>query len=302
MHNDNVEMRAEDLSISAKEVSVRYRFFNKSDKDVTVLVAFPMPEVRLDENDSNISVPTEDPVNLLGFTTMVNGQPVKTEVEQRATAVELDRTQLLKALGIPLAPHLRATHEALDKVPREKWDEFIRLGLAEIEETDIGKGPEKHLIPRWALHTTFYWEQTFKAMAETVIQHRYKPSVGESVGTSLGDPALARESWFEEYKQKYCMDRDFLSAVQRARSAVRGRAGSPYSEQRIAYVLRTGANWSGTIGEFRLVVDKGDSDSLVSFCAKGVKKLNATQFEVRASDYVPDGDLSILILKKPPPR
>src|SRR5438445_12413748 len=102
VRNDNVEMRSEDLMISTKEVSVRYRFFNKSDKDVTVLVAFPMPEVRLDENDSNISVPTEDPVNLLGFTTMVNGQPVKTEVEQRATAVELDRTQLLKAPGIPL--------------------------------------------------------------------------------------------------------------------------------------------------------------------------------------------------------
>jgi len=40
----------------------------------------------------------------------------------------------------------------------------------------------------------------------------------------------------------------------------------------------------------------------VSFCAKGVKKLNATQFEVRASDYVPDGALRILIVRQPPPR
>ena len=87
VHNDNVEMRAEDLSISAKEVSVRYRFFNKSDKDVTVLVAFPMPEVRLDENDSNISVPTEDPVNLLGFTQLA--------ITTNDASLPLNRTRIL---------------------------------------------------------------------------------------------------------------------------------------------------------------------------------------------------------------
>ena len=83
MRNDNVEMRAEDLLISAKEISVRYRFFNTSDKNVTVLVAFPLPEISIDEPDQNIAVPTEDPVNFLAFTTTVNGQPVKTEIEQR---------------------------------------------------------------------------------------------------------------------------------------------------------------------------------------------------------------------------
>src|SRR5438128_3463574 len=65
VHNENVEMVSEDLSISAKEVGVRYRFFNKSDQDVTVLVAFPMPEIRVEEPDQNIALPTEDPVNFL---------------------------------------------------------------------------------------------------------------------------------------------------------------------------------------------------------------------------------------------
>ena len=49
VRNDNVEMQSEDLRISAKEIHVRYRFFNKSDKPVTVLVAFPMPEIKVDE-------------------------------------------------------------------------------------------------------------------------------------------------------------------------------------------------------------------------------------------------------------
>jgi Domain of unknown function (DUF4424) len=300
VRNDNVEMRAEDLMISAKEIGVRYRFFNTSDKNVTVLVAFPLPEISIDEPDQNIAVPTEDPVNFLAFTTTVNGQPVKTEVEQRVTAAGIDRTQLLRTLGIPLAPHLQSTGDALDRLPKEKWDELIRIGIAEIDEYDVGKGPEKHLAPRWSLRTTFYWEQTFAAKAETVIEHRYRPSVGESVQTELGSPAATKESWYEEYKQKYCMDRDFMAALMRARLPGRSQAGAPYSEQRIEYVLRTGANWSGPIKEFRLVVDKGDADNLVSFCGERVRRLSPTQYEVKLTDYTPEGDLSVLILKKLP--
>jgi len=302
VRNENVEMRSEDLTISAKEVSVRYRFFNTSDKPVTVLVAFPMPEIRIDEPDQNIALPTEDPVNFLAFTTTVNGAPVKMEVEQRVTAAGIDRTQMLRTLGVPLAPHLQATGDALDRLPKDKWDDLLRIGLAEIEEYDAGKGLEKHLAPRWALATTFYWEQTFAAKAETVVEHRYQPSVGMSVQTSLGAPDAATEPWFDEYKQKYCLDKDFLAALDRARRASRSQFGAPYSEQRIDYVLRTGANWSGAIQNFRLVVDKGDADSLVSFCAEGIRRINATQVEVRKNDFTPEGDLSVLILKKLPPQ
>jgi hypothetical protein len=199
VQNDNVEMRSEDLAISAKQVDVRYRFYNKSASDVTVLVAFPMPEVRIEEQDQNIAVPTQDPVNILGFATTVDGKPVKTQVEQHVFAAGIDRTQLLTSLGIPLAPHLAATNEALDRLPHEKWDELVRIGLAEIEEYDIGKGMAKHLSARWGLRTTFYWEQTFAAKAETLVEHRYRPSVGGSVQTSLGSPASAKEAWYDEY-------------------------------------------------------------------------------------------------------
>jgi hypothetical protein len=159
---------------------------------------------------------------------------------------------------------------------------------------------QKHLAPRWGLHTAFYWEQTFPALAETVIEHRYKPSVGETVQTALGGPNESAEPWHEEYKEKYCFDYEFLAAVERARRAVGSRTGAPYSEQRIDYILKTGANWSGPIKDFRLVVDKGEPDSLVSFCGQDVKKISDTQFELRRANFVPDGNLSVLILKKLP--
>src|SRR5258708_1680810 len=242
VQNDNVQMRSEDLAISVKEVNVRYRFFNKAASDVTVLVAFPMPEVRIEEQDQNISLPTEDPVNLLAFTTTVNGKPVKTQVEQHVFAAGIDRTQLLTSLGIPLAPHLAATNQALDRLPRDKWDELIRLGLGEIEQYDIGKGMTKHLSARWSLRTTFYWEQTFPAKAETVIEHRYRPSVGGSVQTSLGAPSSVKEAWYDDYKRKYCLDSDFFASIERLRKAAKSEFGPPYAEQRIDYIPRTRAN------------------------------------------------------------
>jgi hypothetical protein len=299
VQNPDVEMRSEDLYISTSEIRVRYRFFNKSDRDITVPVAFPMPEIRIEHQDQNISVPTEDGVNLLDFVTQVDGGRVETKVEQRVFSGGIDRTQFLRERGIPFAPHLRSTNDALDRLPRARWDELTRVGLAEIEEFDEGKGMQKHLSARRGLQTTFYWEQTFPSRREIVIEHRYKPSVGGTVGTGFGAAGATKEDWFPNYRKKYCIDAAFIAATERARKAARGADSAPYFEERIDYILKTGANWSGPIGDFRLVVDKGSPDALVSFCGDGVKKISPTQFEVRKKDFVPEGNLSVLILKKP---
>jgi hypothetical protein len=289
VRNDDVEMRSEDLYISTREIRVRYRFFNRSDKDVTVHVAFPMPEVKHEEFD--VAIPSSDPVNLLDFATRVNGQPVKAEVEQRATVGGVDRSQMLRDLRLPLAPHVEGAAAALDRLPRDKQDELVRLGVAEINEYDAGKGMERHLAPRWSLHTTFYWQQTFPAQKETLIEHRYKPSVGGTVATSLGIREAAKEPWYQAHVRKFCVERDIINAAQRA-----GSNGFP--EERIDYILTTGANWAGPIKDFRLVVDKGEASNLISFCGDGIKKISPTQFEMRKTDFTPQGNLSVLILKR----
>lgn len=300
VQNNDIEMRAEDLFISAAEIRVGYRFFNRTNRDVVLRVAFPLPEITVEHEDANISVPTEDPVNLVGFATLANGRKVEPQVEQRVFAKGVERTDLLRGLGIPLAPHLAVTNDALDRLPQPKWKELIDLGLAAISEYDVGKGMTKHLEARWTLRTTFHWQQTFPAGAETVIDHRYKPSVGGSVQTSLGAPGATKEDWFATYRSKYCMDRDFLGSVDRLKRAAKSEYGAPMSEERIDYILKTGANWAGPIRDFRLVVDKGEAANLVSFCGDGVRKIAPTRFEMRRTNFVPTQDFSVLILKKLP--
>jgi hypothetical protein len=296
-HDPAIEMRAEDLYISAKEVRVRYRFANTSAKDVTITVAFPMPDITIEGEDDMISVPTEDPRNLLGFATTVDGRPVAAQVEQKVFAKGVDQTAFLIAHGIPLAPHLKTTNDILDALPRAGKDEIVRLGLGQIMEYDAGKGWEHHLYATWTLKTKYYWRQTFPAGREIAVEHRYKPSVGATSGTSWGSPYYPTTPEYPGIRRKYCVDDQFLTAIKNTprRPDVEY---APFTEQRIDYVLTTGANWKAPIGDFRMVIDKSDASSLISFCGEGVRKIGPTQFEVRHTNYMPTKEVSVLILKR----
>jgi len=120
--------------------------------------------------------------------------------------------------------------------------------------------------------------------------------VGGTVRTLLGSTLAPEEH--ERYTRKYCVEKDIFNALRRSIRGPNSGGVAPYEEQRIEYILKTGANWSGPIRDFRMVVDKGQADNLVSFCADGVKKIGPTQFEWRRSNYTPDGNFSVLILKR----
>ena len=291
-------MRSEQLFVSAAEVRVTYRFVNTGGQTVSNLVAFPMPDITIADQDTNIAVPTEDPANFLGFTTTANGEKVATRIEQKVFANSVEQTPLLQRLRVPLAPQAKATYDALDALPREKWQQLVDLGLAEIVEygTTADMKMQQHLEPRWTLKTTYFWQQAFAGGQETLIEHRYKPSVGSSAGSVVGDPG---QTDLGDYPKKYCMDAGFRAAAARAqRSAQADSAhGAHLGEQRIDYILKTGANWAGPIADFTLTVDKGKPDNLVSFCADGVKKVSPTRFEVHYTDFTPKSDLSVLILQ-----
>jgi hypothetical protein len=70
--NPDVEMVYEDLFSSTEEIRILYRFANKSDKDVTVYVAFPLPDLKMDLMDDVFVIPVDDPVNFVGFVTTVD--------------------------------------------------------------------------------------------------------------------------------------------------------------------------------------------------------------------------------------
>ena len=299
IHNPGVEMRAEDLYISPTAVRVRYRFANTTRRDVKVLVAFPMPDIVIEGIDDLIAIPTQDPQNIMGFTTRVDGKPVVARVEQKAVKSGVDRTALLKRLGVPIAPHLKPTQEAIERLPKADQARLLKLELVVPDDYDAGKGWEHHLVPSWTLKTTYYWDQLFPAGRELAVEHDYIPSVGGTSGTSLEADWFRTSKDYRLVKQKYCIDEDYLKAVEATKRKV-GPMHQAFFEKRVEYVLSSGGNWKSPIADFRLVVDKGRPDSLVSLCMTGVKKIGPTQFEVRRSNFRPNRDLSILLLEPAP--
>lgn len=288
----DIEMRSEDLSISEKEVVVRYRFFNRAAADQTLTVAFPMPDVDF-SNANNIAVPDEEADNFLGFRTVVDGAPVKADVEQKAMVADKDVTARLKALAIPLMPRAKRTHQALDALPKDRQKQLEDEKIVRADDFDQGKGMEHHVAPEWTLKQNYFWRQTFPAGREIAIEHRYKPSVGGTVQTSVNDRNADAQTK-RDYQTRFCADADFIKSVQ---AMTRRNKGTPPPEWRLSYVLTTGANWAGPIGDYRLTVDKGRPDALVSFCETGVKKIGPTKFEVRRQNFTPTRDIDIMIVR-----
>lgn len=291
---DAVEMLSEDLFVSADRVTVRYEFRNRSDAPVTTTVAFPMPDIRIEPYGGDVSIPTDDPDNPLGFETTIDGDRVPMALEQKAFVDGVEVTAAMVALGLPLAPQSDAARSALDALPAESKARVVAKGIAIEDSYDAGKGWEHHLAPNWTLRATYHWEQTFPPGQIVVVEHSYQPSVGGSVGTILGQE-WADEADIVDMRQRYCIEDNFLRAVER-----RTRQSAPgsiaFQERWLDYILVTGANWAKPIGTFRLIVDKGAPENLVSFCATGVEKIGPTTFRVEKRDYVPEEDLRVLIL------
>ena len=298
---DKIVLRAEDLYLSTKEIRISYRFFNKTGQDLPATIAFPMPDIT-GEKDFTVSVPDSKAANFLKFETKVDGKPVGSEVEQRAFykaagKPEVEITEELKALGLPLMP--TAASDALLALPAEKRQPLLDKGYVAPDTYGSGKGWHTDYIGVWTVRSKFYRQQVFPAHKEILVEQRYEPSVGALVGTVVGSESFTGEEK-ARYLKTWCTDEDFLHSAKALSDAMlKDTAGTHnVNEQSLSYVITSGGNWAGPIGDFRLVIDKGYADNLVSFCGTGVKKITPTQFEMRFKDYVPKRDIDVLILQR----
>jgi len=292
---DAISMDSEVLRIAETGVEVDYVFRNGTDKDVTTIVAFPMPDISGSPYDVP-SLPHDTDDNFLDFSVTVDGAAVTPQLEQRAFAVGLDVTDELARYGIPVYPFKDVTSDALARLQQDVADDFVRRGLVALDTFDDGSGWQTVRVPLWELKSTYWWETTFPAGRSIPVSHRYLPSVGASVGLSFFlEGRFGGE--YDDYKQRYCMDEAFENAVRRAAR----ESDDPYAamnETRLEYVLTTGGNWAtGVIGSFKLTIDKGAPENLVSFCGTGVRKTGPTTFEMTAQDFYPAKDIDVLILK-----
>jgi hypothetical protein len=290
---DAISLDSEDLYISKTEVRVAYRFTNTTDKDIETLVAFPLPDQNFNEEQGDGYL--RDYKTELDFRTEVDGKPVQYEIVEQAFKGGVDITARLKELGLSVLglQDFDPFQAQIAKLSPGDRDALIKDGLL----VDQGVDGNPAYVSQWDLRTTITRKQVFPAGKTIGVSHRYMPLAGGSVGGSLM-PDARNDEWGQYNKTRYCIEDGWYGAFDKAIAPkVTEENPVPYSEVWLGYVLKSGANWKGPIKDFRMVIDKGKAENLVSFCAEGVKKISDTQFEVRKKDFEPKEDVNVLIVE-----
>jgi Domain of unknown function (DUF4424) len=301
---DAVAMEEEDLTIGIDRITVDYVFRNLTAADVTGEVIFPLPPIHvgyLMESSWNLPEDTGRE-NLVGFRAVVDGKEVAVSVDRIAVLEPqweegrqlsfqydtpgTDVTADLERLGIPLSLDLAEVMDALAALTPKQQAEATKLGIATFDGGYIYAG--------WSVILRYHWTQTFPANAVVKVSHDYENRSGGGILSWSHPP----EDYMQAVADQYCIDDGTSRALTKALARPPEADGQVYSvgmSWNIAYVLRTANSWAGPIKRFKLTLDKGAPENIISLCAEGIKKTGPTTFVMEKTDFVPDRDLEILI-------
>jgi hypothetical protein len=282
---DAIRMESEELYISLDETRVAYRFTNTSNRDVTAIVAFPLPELETETPYASRITADEQPyyplANPFGFRVKVNGAEV--------------------------APNLELTHVFMG----EDMPKTVKAVIEHVSDNSVVKSQRGDVS---TLTYKYYWEQKFPAGQETRVEHSYKTSPGTGRISEKSDTGIKPGG-------AYCYDESFIGGFTKYLEKLRkspdyAMPGKPPAEvenqigahlhfeslNEVKYILTTGANWKGPIGSFKLTIDKGDPATLISTCFDGLKKTGPATFTANFTNYTPKRDLAILFVKTGPKK
>lgn len=293
--NDNIRMLEEVLEISTRKVKVRYRFLNETCQDIETKVAFPLP---LYDGVAHANISLGDPSRIFStFKVSVDNKPVAPQCERKALLEGRDVTDRLRRLG------LSDKEIFFDVADRDKADLWDRL---------------KPAVPKignwWDISQVYFWDMTFPAGQETLVDHEYEPASGGGWTTpyyrdsAKHFPANMTRLW-SSFTGKFssenedCLDETTKRAIEnRVNMAVaNGSESVTVSYSNVKYILGTGRNWKGPIGEFKLRLIKDKPTHFVSVCFPGKpEKISPTVYEFTQKDFVPQDTLAVYFYRVEP--
>jgi hypothetical protein len=291
----DIRMAKEDLTISPTKVRIRFEFQNTG-KDQDVLIAFPLPDLDIEDfQGEEIGTVGDDPVNFVGFTAKVDGKPVALRAEQKAFVKGKDVSAIIRAAGLPLNLTVAGGYDRLEKLSDAQKKTLAKAGV--VDYTD------NHAEPLWTVRTRFYWMQHFGAGKTVVIEHGYTPVTGAGQYYDSADAPARPEDW----SKPFCFDPGTPAHLRKMLADPRLRepnpdglngAGGPLWAYTTDYILKTANTWKGPIGHFHLTLDKGEPKSVLSLCWKGdLKKTGPTTFEFTADNFAPTQDIHMAVLR-----
>ncbi len=288
LKSDSIRMVEETLTISTSRIEVHYRFLNESKEDIKTIVAFPMPEYGYNpgfsDGDSNRA-----PYRWGDFSIQADGKHISTYSNRSAVYKGKDITEALRKIGLSDSQ----IFETFGDCKANYGEETISCGLPDEQKSKIDKligrrsGEPKFWVAPWEIAVSAFWEQTFPAGREIEVTHEYKPLVGKQNSPFIGSDG--------------CPDEGSGRAVEKQINAANRPPPYGFTDE-VEYILGTGRNWKGPIGNFRLLIEKKYPEEIVSLCFPGKgRKLSPTLIEFSQKNYIPQDRLVVYFVFVPYP-
>ena len=128
--NDVVELLSEEIVVTTGEVRTTYRFRNRTDKPATFLLALPIPAIDAGTlEDHRMVLPKQGGDNFIDLQVTVDGKPITPVIDQRVTALGLNRASELQAKALPFNPLAGGLVERVAALSKDDQVQFNQLGL-----------------------------------------------------------------------------------------------------------------------------------------------------------------------------
>jgi len=292
--SDQIRMVKEVLEISTSKVRVLYRFKNESNVDIHSTVLFPMP-------GQFFVHPEVWSYGMKSVTTLsvaVDGKPVNTKTLQKATYKENDITDKLRKIGFN-EEQIFKTYGGYE-YPTDQETGGITWKFSNAQRKNMQNQFGKDFFgeygePRWKVEETFYWDQIFPAGQEIEVAHEYTPFSGTQ---DLG--AYVKDGYKYSLGGEACLDAGALAYLNKKNKIENEGAkvkGYLHRASGVEYILGTGRNWKGMIGDFTLRLIKDSPSQIVSLCFPGKpRKINPVTLEFKHTNFVPQDKLVVYFI------
>lgn len=284
--NDSIRMVSEDLHVTRGEIRVDYVFANETSKAVSATIGFPLPAIdrdlenNFDEQAYDLDNPMDD------FVTLIDGKEVASDRRMivRTEAGE-DISRLLEKTGLMPPP----TYNEPWKYRPTNDKQWAAL------EKAAAKAGMGSVRGEWRYQLIYVWNLELPAGAVASVKHRYHPWIGGYGLYNTGDTPELRDRR-RQIVDNYCLSDDAVSAIMRDV----GPDGLVGYISEVGYILKTGANWAGPIGRFRLTIDPPQDGAAMMTCWPDASQgLVRAPIVYEAKDFTPTRDLLIGFYWKP---
>jgi Domain of unknown function (DUF4424)/YARHG domain len=296
----NIQIEREDLYIRSNRIEVAYIFRNDSDKDISSMVAFPIP---LHEYGTRGDMPwdIEYPLHA-DFKVEVNGTPQKYDEYTRALINGKDFTDTLKRLNISIkdfnqshwgGPFDHKFYEQNEAVKKKLTDAGVVVFEEPIEE-------EHYPRPAWSVETTYFWHQIFPAKSTIQVTLSYKPNRSHTQNPAQDKVTINRNKLIDpkssELSEVLCLNDELKKWEKKRKTRMFASV--------VDYILTTANHWKKPIKEFHLIIEadtRWAHNERVSTCFEQgqLKKITDYRYEATINNFEPKDEIGVYFISYP---